>query len=221
MTFLNAKKVIMVSACCLVVGAANLNCAISAGQKNVNGNAAPVKSVGGKKLTCPEMNLLNAILEVATVPVIRMDYAYKATLKVKEEIESSGRNDKAFIEAQIKSILAPVKQFFSTIHEYAGMVKPLVSESLLSGAESPEERAREESECLILRFFASKDDTDDFFSKNVSTKEDLIKACTEFTIFFEDIRMSLSEGVMKAYHATLEKLKNNHKQSTVRKPAGK
>ena len=217
MTFLKTKKVIMLSACYLAIDA-RLHCMDKSVQMPAESHVE--KRVGGKKLICPEMDMLNSYLEVDPLIVVRMEKAYAATLKAAHETSVSGKNDKQFVAEQIKSILAPVKQFFGKIREFGSMVRPLVEKSLLSGGVSMDAHI-DRANCLILKFLESKDDTDTFFVKNVNTRDELIGACVEFATFFEDIRTSLSDNVKKAYYATLEKLKNNAKQSTARKPAGK
>lgn len=218
MTFSNAKKVIIVGTCCLALNAAHLHCATAPEQKNVTSQQQADELARGKKLTCKEMDLLNALLKDYPIPVLRMDLAYKATLRVAQEIESSRRNDKQFIAEKIKSILAPVEQFFSIIQEYSTMVKPLVEESLLTSTyRSAEEHASARSNCMILKFFESNEKIDLFFNKYVTTKEQLIKACVEFATFFEDIRVSLSEPVKQSYQAMLEKLKNQKQSATSKK----
>lgn len=208
MKIFNAKKVMVVTTCGLVLATGSLGSTLKA-VANVGVQEQQAK---GKKLICKEMGDLNTLLEPFVMSVVFMKKAYGTTSAVLKEIQASGRKDKAFITEKIKSIIEPVAQFFGHIHMVSGTVKPVVEESLLAKG-----TGIDRSNCQLLKFLDASDSADVFFDKNINTIDDLIKFCQEYRIFFQDIEASLSDAVSKPYKAIIAKLQNSHKQSAPRK----
>jgi len=168
---------------------------------------------GGKKLTCAEMGMLNAVLSSNPVGVMRMDLSYNAACKVLKDLPNAPE-DKKYISGQIALLLEPVKQFFDIIQSYSGMIRPLVEESLLNIAPTDHTKhqpTKPAKKVYILDFFDSPKDAATYFDSAIQTKADLKVACFEFLTFFRDLKASLTADAIKAYDGLRQQLKSTSK----------
>ena len=148
----------------------------------------------GKKLkgSRDEMSLLNVILEAHPIGIARMNLSHKATTKVFKEL-TSVTDSPEIIQEKIRFLLAPVKQFFTEIHQNSHLIESLIKECF--GIES------QNHDLLLLKFLNDKNGSDAgiFFEKEVTNLHSLGQIAYEFIVFFKDLKESLSPVAQESY----------------------
>lgn len=186
--------------------------------KNGNGTTYNAPTMVGKRLVGKNMDILNMLFTQYPIGILRIKLANQAmegALKKKHEKIEKGiigslcekltdltlgearkkekemREEKEFVQSQVKEMMAPVENFFESIAEYHHIVKPLVEESLRN-----HDVAVEHS--FLMNFFTSKIDIKAFCEKKITTLQELDSTCHELRSFFADLTTSLSDSVNKA-----------------------
>lgn len=181
-------------------------------------NTAPILSASltqpftAKKLTCPQVRLLNMVLEENPIAIVRSKMscarAAKAIQMINDLEKASGtstalfantQEEQAFINGHLKLMLEPVRQFLDLVREHKSIVKPVITESLAIAS-------NETQKSWLLKFIETQDDVHVFFDKNITTTPSLKQACSEFITVFGDITESLSEKAKSKCDALLAKL---------------
>jgi hypothetical protein len=188
--------------------------AFAGGSTNTHEQIDQLLKYDGKKLVNYCMPVLNEQLAATPVGIFRVDLAYNATLQALQNFDKI-EDKPEIVNAQVKRILAPVKQFFDVIKKWTFVIKPLIEESLLGQTQTtpsqiviqPDPVIKDSKECLLLRFFEGKQDVGTFFDQTIKTKHDLVLISREFIYFFKDLKVSLSDETLTAYKKFLETLK--------------
>lgn len=169
-------------------------------QKGVAPKESKLKKLG-------EMTILSNALEKTPIGLVRMELGFQSATKTLQVLEKMKDDPQVYADA-MKKVLAPVKEFFNYIQDYALVIKPLIVASVLDGQAPGTGKTS-----LLLDFLSSEQLADSFFDKNVKTKDALKKACDEFALFFGDLKAGLSDGARKAYHEVLKQIIDAQKKA--------
>ncbi len=164
----------------------------------------------GKKLTCPEVDMLNSALASRPEGVIRMSLSSMTIRKVQKNLDvksgSFGTNknaEKKFVYEQILELLEPVKDFFKEIQNpmVVQFIKPLIFEAIDNAKTSH-----------FIKFCDSKKGIFEYCENEITTCESLRVICSELLMFFESIRLSLSDEAKKAVKLCRDTMKEEAKK---------
>jgi len=152
---------------------------------------------------------LNVAMANRPIAIVRTVYAGKQAKDILNNLSTIADKPEAVV-AQIRNVLAPVKEFFDTIHQFAFLVEPLVTESLVEDQYVTQKLNIKES--LLLEFLQTKQaKLETFFEERVTTKAKLRDVCLEFSIFFSDLKKNFTKDTIDAYKKVVEELKKQPK----------
>lgn len=167
----------------------------------------------GKKLTSPQMYLLNKQLDQNPLAIARtkitcarcakailavneIQEKYEATHKqnsgekqasIAKKYFESNELERAFISKHLKLVLEPVKKFFEDILSYKSFITPVIVESL----------GEKSSKSLLIKFLTTNENVSTFFEHEIKTIEDLKDASVELITVFNDLNENLSKETKK------------------------
>lgn len=165
---------------------------------------ANVSAPIGKKITCPQMKLLNSILTANPEGVVRMKLSsrkIRGVLKLVAEKKGSFKNKKEeaqFVQEQLATTIKPVQEFLDKLQDpdVINMVKPIVTSGLSNPATSH-----------ILKFCNSSKNILGYCEEEITSCATLESICSELLEFFSSIVMSLSDNAQAAVKQLEDSLK--------------
>ncbi|MCB9493310.1 MAG: hypothetical protein H6679_03485 [Epsilonproteobacteria bacterium] len=126
-----------------------------------------------------------------TVACLHSGSVFAKQAAPKTKTEQAVLSDKEFIHKSLENVLEPVSEFFEYFKDYAGILRPLMEESIV-------EKGGKKNSSLI-GFFDSDLEPVAYFDKEITTVEKLKATCSDFMHFFHDLSTSLSDKAKKAY----------------------
>jgi hypothetical protein len=165
-----------------------------------------VKKTKGKKLVGPQMGMLNSLLAGVPIATIQMSMTHREAVKISNALPTI-EDQKEHITKHVKSLLAPVRDSLTLIKQHVNMVLPLIHESL------GKERVQAS---LLVKAFVGSDTVEQYFEKNIVTKQSLQALSEDFATFFSDIQASLSAEAIAAYKAEVAKIKAETEKNRAR-----
>lgn len=178
-----------------------------------------------KKLTVPQIGLLNLALGALPQVTARLNFAKKYSHDACEKLDKMNQSvgaqkpmidaqqlsvpmTKSAIDMQIKKMLDPVREFFSQILEHKDMVVPLITQSLgtyqsmIPGTASS--KTLVDTSYLLAFFNEHTKDIVEYFQKRITTQQDLNQLAHELKYFLDDLFESFSPNVLQAYERMIK-----------------
>lgn len=166
-----------------------------------------------------EKNLANALDGIlATYPdaILRLEIAQKEALKIFTQLLTTNMDDRLLTTA-LTNILAPAKKFLSGIMWASNYVIPVLQESLIKDYRQCKANNIFPDNIILLRFFSKNNankDLDSFFTTQAKSPQEKLQACSEFLVFFKDLRKNLSPQTYEAYKKFRADLARFQKENT-------
>ncbi|MFH1644357.1 MAG: hypothetical protein ABIA74_04245 [bacterium] len=157
-------------------------------------------------LSCEEMDLFNAVLEIKPSSTHQMKKALrivKNELKKLEQHKENGKfniTEKEVLEYRT-NILDSLKPFIIRVLKYEDIIRKIIEKSL----------KLDFPDSILLKFLDLKDkakEQDTYFEANIKTAKELELTCLEFIKLLSDIEHNMTQEAKKVYMDAIQKAKN-------------
>ncbi|MBS1987607.1 hypothetical protein JST56_01285 [Candidatus Dependentiae bacterium] len=180
--------------------------------------ASLIVSLNAKKLTVPQIGLLNLALGALPQVTARLKLAQKYSHDACEMLNkmnqpavqgtANSQMTKQAINAQIKKMFEPVREFFGQILEHKDMVVPLIAQSLAAYPSMQQATASSktlaETSYLLAFFNEHTKDIIEFFEKCITNQQDFNQITHELKYFMDDLFESFSQHVLESYNRMIK-----------------